>query len=307
MNLTRREFSVLIAGAAAAASKPAKPNSKFAGVQIGVQTYSYRSMPLDKAVEGMVAAGINSCELWAGHVEPRNYTPQDLAAEGLRLGAMTSSGVPAADREEVRRFRLDTSLTHWGRIREMFDRAGVEIYAYNYGFRDDCSDTELERGFAMAKTLGAKCITASGTVSVARRVDPLAQKHKMRVGWHNHSNKVPNEYARPEDFAEAKRGKSSYMAINLDIGHFTAAGYNPVDFISQHAADILTLHVKDRKKNQGDNVPFGTGDTPIRQVLQLLRDKKYPIVANIEYEYEGGDAVDAVKKCVAYCKAALVG
>lgn len=310
-SLTRRQMAGLLGGAAMAPwllakDNKGKPNSRFAGVQIGAQSYSYRTMPLDKAIAGMVAAGINSCELWGGHVEPAVIS-QEMEKQGRKLGDTTESGVSITDREGLRRFRLETPLRHWAMIAEQFQKAGVEICAYNYGFRDDCTDGELERGFLFARMLGAKVMTASGNVSVARRVDPLAQKYKMRVGWHNHSNLRPNEFARPEDFAEAMNGKSKYMAINLDIGHFTAAGYDPVEFLAQHAADIVTLHIKDRKRNQGDNVAFGQGDTPIRQVLQLLRDKKLAIPANIEYEYDGGDAVEALKACVAYCKAALVG
>jgi sugar phosphate isomerase/epimerase len=79
-----------------------------------------------------------------------------------------------------------------------------------------------------------------------------------------------------------------------------------VDFINQHHERIVTLHIKDRKKNHGDNMPFGRGETPIKPVLKLLEKKKYRIPANIEYEYEGGDAVAEVKKCLEYCKAALV-
>jgi sugar phosphate isomerase/epimerase len=116
---------------------------------------------------------------------------------------------------------------------------------------------------------------------------------------------APNEFARPEDFAEAMRGKSKYIAINLDIGHFTAAGYDPVTFLEQHHDRIVTLHLKDRKKNQGPNVPFGEGDTKIKEVLQVLKTKRYPIPANIEYEYKGGDTIVEMKKCFAYCKAAL--
>jgi L-ribulose-5-phosphate 3-epimerase UlaE len=69
--------------------------------------------------------------------------------------------------------------------------------------------------------------------------------------------------------------------------------------------DIVTLHIKDRKKNHGANMPFGEGDTNIKGVLQLLKTKKYPIPANIEYEYKGADTVAEVKKCYEYCKAAL--
>jgi sugar phosphate isomerase/epimerase len=150
-----------------------------------------------------------------------------------------------------------------------------------------------------------KYITASSNVSTAKRIDPFAQKHQIYVAMHNHSNVKPNEFARPEDFEEAMRGASKYIAINLDIGHFTAAGYDPVSFLEQNHEHIITLHIKDRKKNQGDNVPFGQGDTKITEVLQLLKTKKYPIPANIEYEYKGGDTVEEMKKCFEYCRSAL--
>jgi L-ribulose-5-phosphate 3-epimerase UlaE len=53
-------------------------------------------------------------------------------------------------------------------------------------------------------------------------------------------------------------------------------------------------------------VPWGQGDTPIKQVLQLLKEKKYPMRAFIEYEYKGtDDAVTEVKRCLQYCKDAL--
>jgi len=100
-------------------------------------------------------------------------------------------------------------------------------------------------------------------------------------------------------------GRSEYINVNLDIGHFFAAGYDPVDFINKHHDRIVTLHIKDRKSNHGPNVPFGQGETPIKPVLQLLETKKYKIPANIEYEYEGADTVAEVRKCLDYCKAAL--
>ena len=49
-------------------------------------------------------------------------------------------------------------------------------------------------------------------------------------------------------------------------------------------------------------MPWGQGDTPIKAVLQLLRQKKWDIPANIEYEYQGQDTVAEVAKCYEYCK-----
>jgi sugar phosphate isomerase/epimerase len=137
-------------------------------------------------------------------------------------------------------------------------------------------------------------------------VIPFAEKHKMVVAFHGHSNITdPDEFATPQSFAAALE-MSKYYRTNLDIGHFTAAGYDAVAYIQQHHDKITHLHLKDRKKNQGPNTPWGQGDTPIKQVLQLLKDKKYPIPAYIEYEYKGtGTSPEEVKKCFEFTKAAL--
>jgi sugar phosphate isomerase/epimerase len=122
---------------------------------------------------------------------------------------------------------------------------------------------------------------------------------------HNHSNLTdPNQFAKPESFKAALE-MSKQFAVNLDIGHFFAAGFDPVEYIEAHHARITSLHIKDRKKENGPNTPWGEGDTPIKEVLQLLKRKKYNIPANIEYEYQGQDTVAEVKKCFQYIKDAL--
>ena len=286
--MTRREWNIAACGALAAALVPrhataqAKPNSKIKGVQLGAQSYSFRDRSLEEAIKGYLAVGLSSCELWAGHIEPK----------GLK-------------REELRKWRLTAPLSQFVEIGNKFKTAGIELYAFNYSFRDDSTEAEIERGFQMARALGAKCITSSAQVSVAKRVDVFARKYKMRVGMHNHSNIKPNEFATPDDFTKALAGNSEYLGINLDIGHFTAANFDAVDYLSQHHDRVVTLHIKDRKRNQGDNVPFGTGDTPIKAVLELLLKNKWKIPANIEYEYNGADTVAEVKKCYEFCRAAL--
>lgn len=288
-HLNRREWNKLMLGSLAAATLPsaellaaAKPNSKFLGVQIGAQSYSFRDRSLDDAIKAYVEVGINSCEMWSGHVEPKGLKP-----------------------DELRKWRLSVSLDEFKGVRKKFDAAGVQLYAFNYSFRENFTDEEIERGFKIAQALGVKVITASSNVSTAKRVDPFARKYKIRVGMHNHSRIVANEFATPDDFAAAMNGMSEYICINLDIGHFTAANFDPVDYLSKNASRIVTLHIKDRKKNQGDNVVFGEGDTPIKSVLELLKKNKWKIPANIEYEYKGADTIAEMKRCLAYCKQAL--
>jgi sugar phosphate isomerase/epimerase len=119
---------------------------------------------------------------------------------------------------------------------------------------------------------------------------------------------APNEFSTPANWEEAMAdGRSKWIKINLDIGHFTGANFDPVTFLQEHHADIVTLHIKDRKRNHGPAVPFGEGDTKIKEVLQVLRTKKYPIPAMIEYEYNkpGMDTVVEVKKCFEFVKQSL--
>ncbi|HUI41435.1 MAG TPA: TIM barrel protein, partial [Terriglobia bacterium] len=148
----------------------------------------------------------------------------------------------------------------------------------------------------------------SSNVSLAPAVDKLAREFQITVGFHGHDDTSnPDEFSTAETFERAMHGASRFIGVNLDIGHFTAANGDAVAFIQQHHDRIVTLHIKDRKKNHGPNLPFGEGDTPIVAVLQLLRDREWRIPANIEYEYgkPGMDTIAEMKKCYAYCRKAL--
>ena len=124
------------------------------------------------------------------------------------------------------KWRIETPLNYFRDVRKKFAVAGISIYAYNYSFAADMTDEEIDRGFEMTKTLGAGIITASTNLTVARRVVPFAEKHKMIVAMHGHSDKSdPNEFCTPESFAAAIK-MSKYYKINLDIGDLTAAGFD---------------------------------------------------------------------------------
>jgi sugar phosphate isomerase/epimerase len=300
--LTRREWHRLVLGglgasalAPTARGADKKIDSRFQGVLIGAQSYSFRDRPLDKVVDAMAAVPLGETELWQGHVEPR--------PDPARLQQM-SAAEKAESREKLRQWRLTTPLSTFHEIGEKFRAAGIDPYAYNYSFQDDFTDAEIDRGFEMAKALGAKVITASSNQKTVPRIAAAAMRHKMRVGMHNHSRIDPNEFATAADLEKAM-ATSEHICTNLDIGHFTAANQDPVGFLKKHHHRIVTLHVKDRKKNQGENMPFGEGNTPIKEVLVLLKQNKWPIPANIEYEYKGGDTVEEVRRCLAYCKKAL--
>jgi sugar phosphate isomerase/epimerase len=305
MSYSRRDFGRMAAASLSLARVLAKEiNSKVAGVRLGVQSYSFRDLGINDAIQAMVTDQLGECELFSPHIEAGGV--QALLSIWQEPSAEKRNAAFKAYSDQVRAWRLSVPLQFFVDVKKKFDDAGVRLYAYNFSFQDTFTDEEIDRGFLMAKTLGVGIITASTTLTAAQRVVPFAEKHKMMVAMHGHSDtKDPNQFCTPESFAKAL-AMSKYYRINLDIGHFTAAGFDAVDFIEKNHSKIVLLHLKDRKKNDGPNTPWGEGDTPIKQVLVLLKTKRYPIPAFIEYEYEGkGTSEQEVAKCLEYCKAAL--
>jgi sugar phosphate isomerase/epimerase len=208
---------------------------------------------------------------------------------------------------ELSAWRRSTSRETWRAVRRTFEDAGIQLrlLCYNMNVKST-SDEAIEYGFSMAKGLGVDAITTSTQVSMAKRVAPFADKNQLPVAYHGHANLTdPDEVATPESFA-ACLSYSKYHTINLDIGHFTAGGFDAVAFMRANRARITNLHLKDRSTpaRGAANLPWGEGDTPIRAVLQLLRRDKWDIPANIEFEYPGDPLVE-VPKCFQFCKDAL--
>ena len=312
--LTRREFGTLAIAGMLVRLKPdttvhaAAASSIINGVRIGAQTYSYRDLPrpagatdsVDVVIAALLESGLTECELFSPQLEPQFSS----GARGERGAPPSPQAIKA--REDQRKWRLESSLDHFRNVRKKFDAAGITIHAYCYNMNASFTDAEIDRGFEMTKALGVSLMTTSTQMEVAKRIAPLADKHKIVVGLHGHSNVTdPNEFATPASFAAAMK-MSKYLKVNLDIGHFVSADFDPVAYLKEHHADITNLHIKDRKNHQGDNTPWGEGDAPIKAVLQLLKQEKWPIPADIEYEYRGtGTSAQEVKKCFEFAKQAL--
>ena len=289
---TRRAFTKTAAAGLALAAVAPGANSVFGGVRIGNMTYSFRDLPLDRAIQAQADLGIGYCEVDHGHVERSLKLRRD--AEG---------------RERLRQWRLSqAALDEYRSIRRQFQASNVPLWGLIYTVRDDFTDPEIERGFEFARALDVSVLTGSASVTVVPRIAPFAAKYKIPYGVHNHSNvKNPQEFATPESFEQAL-ATSKYIGANFDVGHFTAAGYDPVEWIRRNHKRITNVDLCDRKKNQGPQTPWGEGDTPIADVLLLMKREKYRFPATIQYEYKGNaDSITEVKRCLDFCRRVLDG
>jgi sugar phosphate isomerase/epimerase len=342
--LSRRDFGRMAAAALPAARLLAqngrgraipKPNSRFAGVQIGVISYSFNGIPPAELVSTIAKLGINEVELMSNHAEAivgaPTATPQAPAAAGRggpppaapvvswytgelcagRNAAPATPRPPAPLTADQKAWRTSAeTMNKYRDLRKQFDDAGINLGVLCYNMNASVSDDEIDYAFRMAQALGVKVISSSSTVTVAKHVASFADRYKLTWAGHGHDDVCdPEQFAKPETF-EKIMSFSPNIGVNLDIGHFTAAGYDAVAFIRRYHDRITNLHLKDRTRNpisgRGGNVRWGDGETPIREVLQLLRREQYPIPANIEYEYQGTDPVIEVAKCLQFAKDALL-
>jgi sugar phosphate isomerase/epimerase len=328
--MRRRDFgSLVFSGMAAAmagralAGQQTPVRTMYRGVRFGVQSasFTFSGLGLTDIVGVMQRVGLAEVDVMVEHIEHFLGAPGVVLPGTGRQGpwarAAGSAAAPAAGRgagaqpaagrgggrggdpavrEALRQWRLDVPLERYEQIRRMFADAGLRIFSLNMSFNDTYSDAEIERGMAMAQALGTRVITASSPLTVLPRVGPLAEKHDVTVAIHNHTTG-------PAEFAQAM-AVSPRMWVNLDVGHFFAMGHDPVAYLRQHHARITNLHVKDRQRNQGREMPFGQGDTPLGEVLALVRQERYDIPVCIEHVGPDGPQVE-LQRCFDYLKAQL--
>jgi sugar phosphate isomerase/epimerase len=288
-----------------------KPNSNFNGVQIGAITYSFRSMPstAEDLLKYLVRCGLSSVELMGEPAEQFAGIPRGpgRGPKGGGRRQMTEEQRQARQKaqEEQLKWRLSVSMDKYKALRKMYNDAGVNIHIVKFGNigNPNMTDEEIDYYFNVAKALGARGITRELSEEAARRLGPIADEHKIMIGFHNHTQLKSTTYDGPI----LSYGK--YLGINFDVGHFVAGtNESPIPLIQKHHDRILSLHLKDRKVNNGPNMPFGEGDTPVALILQLMKRERWKFPADIELEYripEGSDAVAEVTRCVQFCREAL--
>jgi sugar phosphate isomerase/epimerase len=323
MQYTRRELGRLALTALPAATlldhpfkalaQTRKPSSVIKGVHLGTITYSYRSMP-DQSAEAtlryITESGISEIELMAGPAESFAGAPQGArgGTGGGRRGQPPTPEQQAAQRDaadRLKQWRTSVSMDRFKALRKMYDDAGVKIYAWK-ALSPNMSDEEFEYVFNVAEALGCTHTTLELPTDVAqlKRIGAFAEKREIYAAYHTHLQGSLTAF--DQAFAASKANMS-----NVDLGHYVAGtGASPIPFLRKFHDRIASVHLKDRQTpaHGADNLPWGTGDTPLTEILQVMKKEHYMFPAAIELEYDvppGSNAVKEVARCLDYCKAAL--
>lgn len=293
-------------------------------VQLGVSGVELRTQPVEAFLgvpSHLVPAGRAGGGRGRAGGEGRGRQGEEPAAstaaspqsgrEGRAGGRQGRGAVPLTPEQEAARKAIADELRQWrlsvpvpkvAEVRTRFEEAGILIEIVKVDGIITMPDDETDYAFNLAKALGARAISTEIALEGTKRLGQFADKHRMMVAYHGHATTGEKDFETAFSYAK-------YNGANLDIGHFVAGqNTSPIPFITRHHDRITHVHVKDRKMNNGPNVPFGQGDTPIKEVLQLIRDNRWKIQATIEFEYpipEGSDRMTELRKSIDYCRAAL--
>lgn len=307
---TRRDFGKL-----ALTAVPLVAARAANGVPVGVTTFSFRDLPqtggrdrVSRVIQALQSVGASVIELSSADTEtpepisglPKPQTGGAYGGMVVTLSPEELADVKRANRANLRQWRLSTQPAVFEAIRSRFDAAQVSVFSYRVDYDDAFTDDEIAATFAHAGALGVHVMSTAASLNMARRLAPFAAKTGMTVAFCN-----AGAMSTPAALANAV-ALSGNFRVALDIGNFTAANQQPVAFLQENASKISHIIVKDRTRDGGGNEEFGNGDTPIRDVLRLMKQKQYPFGAFLQYEYLGlGTAEQEVKKCLAYVKTAL--
>lgn len=297
---------------------PIAPGS-IQGVQVGVITYSFRSLPgsAEQILKYCQEAGITDIELMGDAIEdyagkpvnPVKFPPR-VPGQPMKLSDEQKTQL-AAYQQQVAEWRASVPMDKFKEIRKMYRNGGVSIYAFKpNALNSNNTDAEITYALRAAKALGARSVTVELPADPAhsKRLGELAAKEKVYIGYHAHTQATDSAW-------DTALSQSPYNSMNLDCGHYIAAGGNNtreslLKLIEDKHERITSMHLKDRKNktNGGANMAWGSGDTPIREILHLLKEKKYKIPVTIELEYDipaGSDAVKETAICLAYARKML--
>jgi sugar phosphate isomerase/epimerase len=325
------------------------PSSNFGGVKIGAITYSWRSMTpgLENIVKYCKDSGLSNIELMSGDLEnylgapanPMARTPGQGAPPAPQRPAGTPAAPPAggppagapgapqgqggAQRqqrtpeqeaaavkyaEDLKNWRISLPMSKVAQARKLLSDNGITAHIVKFS-PGRWSDEEIDYSFKVAKAMGAKGVCDEISEEAVKKMAPIAEKNGMFAIFHNHM-----QFATPGFTYDTFLPVSKAVMMNFDAGHFFGStGLHPNTIIEKYHDRIFSIHLKDKTgpktEPANSNQVWGQGETPIADVLLLLKKTKWPIHVDIELEYPiaaWSNQVKETKTCVEYARQILI-
>jgi sugar phosphate isomerase/epimerase len=228
----------------------------YAGLPMGIQSYSLRGYPFEVAIQKINAMGLKHAEFFGAHF-PMNSKPEDVKA---RLDKLKSLNIAP-------------------------NAYGVE------GFGKDHDANR--RKFEFAKSIGLKNLTADtpnprkspADLKVCMEsLSKLVDEYGINIAIHNHG--PTHHYSRPEDVLDAVKDAHKRVGACADLGHYIRSACDPVEVLEKLKDRLYGIHLKDFLEPKGNarGCILGKGVMKVDKVMKWLIAHKFDGALSLEYE-----------------------
>ncbi|MBD0295512.1 MAG: sugar phosphate isomerase/epimerase [Flavisolibacter sp.] len=257
------------------------------GWKLGTQVYSFRMFTFEEALNKADSIGIKYIEGFPG---------QKI---GAGMEGTMDYHMPASRRDSVLQLLKSKGIT-----------------MVSYGVVTPNTEADWKQLFEFVKGMGLPQFASEPDPKFMPLVSQLADQYGVNVAIHNHPR--PSRYWSPDTLIKYTAGYSKRLGSCADIGHWVRSGLDPVAMMKKLEGRIFELHMKDLHEKpsaeylafqtnrpatgqggqaQGANrpqppagphdVPWGTGISNIKAVLEELKRQgfKGPIFAEYEYNW----------------------
>ena len=256
------------------------PNKyKQGGFAIGCQAYTFNHFTVFEAIEKTAEAGGKVIEFYPG--------------QKLSKAEPNVSWDHNASDETIAKVKAKL--------------AEHKIMAVNYGVVGIPKDEAAARKvFEFAKKMGMRAVTTEDTGSIDT-IEKLVKEYDIMVGFHDHPRQAKNPNYKmwdPNYILSVVKDRDNRIGSCADTGHWVRSNLDPVECLKILDGRIVSSHLKDlNQKGDGHDVPFGTGVSNVKAILDELKRQKFQGNISIEYEYHWDNSVPEVKQCIDFVRA----
>jgi inosose dehydratase len=276
MPTSRRDFLTLSAASLSAVFAPSALRRAFGGpaaasghIPLGVQSYTLRDFPVDKAIQTAKDVGFEHIEFFGSHFPP-NSSDEKIEAMKTKMAGL-----------------------------------GMRISAHGVnGFGKDHEPNR--RLFVFAKKAGIKNLSADPSEDSFDSLDKLVAEFDIRIAIHNHGPGA--RYDKIADVLKAIKGHDPRIGACADLGHYIRSGEDPIKAITLLEGRLYGIHLKDfaEPKRDAKGVILGKGHLDVVGVYRALKKVNFPLdgALSLEYEENAANPVPDVTQCVAIAREA---
>jgi len=241
------------------------------GWKLGIQAWTFNKYSFTDAVERTKKLGLKYIEAYPGQKLGGDYT----GTTSYKGGVETQTA-----------------------MKEILKKNDIKLI--NYGVVKADSIEEWKEIFDFAKEMGIETLTAEPTPEQMDDIGKLCDEYNINIAIHNHPK--PSFYWNPETVLENIRGQTSRIGSCADVGHWVRSGLDPVECLKKLEGHIICLHFKDlnEKTRDAHDVPWGTGVSNVKGMLEELHRQGFKGVFSIEYEYNWNNSMPDIVKSINY-------